>query len=299
MAKLPQGREMADAQLLEANEHLVLAVLQASHVSDAAEMQLLDLREANAQLVIAALSAQELEARAEKAHRQQVRFLAMVAHELRTPLTPIRTVALLLSHARVDKPQLARFQGIIDRQVTHMSRLIDDLLDGSRVSAGKFKLDYGHVLMADVLESAVQMCKPAMKKRRQRLVETMPSQPIQVNGDAVRLTQVFSNLLDNASKYTPHGGDIHLTMVPLGQGLVVTVADNGIGISAHALLHIFDMFVQDATAAAFAQSSHGLGIGLAVVRDLVEAHGGSVSATSKGPNLGSEFVVKLPRDGST
>jgi len=300
MAKAPKDPaefgQLRGALLLEANEQLVLAALQAGHEAENGGPQLQNLREANAQLVIAALSAQELEARAESAHHQQARFLAMVAHELRNPLTPIRTVALLLSHAGVDKPQLARLQAIIDRQVTHISRLIDDLLDGSRVSAGKFKLECRPVMMADVLESAVQMCKPAMEKRQQRLKEAMPAQPIQVNGDTVRLTQIFSNLLDNASKYTPQGGEIHLSMALSGHGVIVTVADNGIGISASALPHIFDLFVQDATATAFAQSSHGLGIGLAVVRDLVQAHGGSVTATSLGPHLGSAFVVHLPTE---
>jgi signal transduction histidine kinase len=253
-----------------------------------------DLREANAQLVIAALTAQELEAKAEHAHTQQIRFLAMVAHELRNPLTPIKTVSLLLNHVGLDQLQLTRLQGIIERQVTHISRLIDDLLDGSRVSAGKFQLKRQVTELADVLEASVQMCKPAMDKRHQRLVVHLPVGPACVEGDAVRLAQVFSNLLDNASKYTPDDGEIQLILENQGSMQMVKVTDNGIGITASALPYIFDLFVQDSTASAYAQTSHGLGIGLAVVRELVEAHGGTVVATSAGRNLGSAFVVLLP-----
>ncbi len=260
----------------------------------AVDPRLRDLREANAQLVIAALNAQELEAKAEHAHTQQIRFMAMVAHELRNPLTPIRTVALLLNHAGLDEPQLTRLQGIIERQVTHISRLIDDLLDSSRVSAGKFQLTRQVMELADVLDAAVQMCKPAMDQRRQRLVVSLPEGPVSVEGDAVRLTQVFSNLLENASKYTPDDGEIQLALDQQGPMVVVKVADKGMGISASALPYIFDLFVQDTTASAFGQTSQGLGIGLAVVRDLVEAHGGTVTATSPGRHLGSEFVVMLP-----
>ncbi|MDO9002432.1 MAG: HAMP domain-containing sensor histidine kinase [Aquabacterium sp.] len=260
----------------------------------AVDPRLRDLREANAQLVIAALNAQELEAKAEHAHTQQIRFLAMVAHELRNPLTPIRTVSLLLNHAGLDKPQLARLQGIIERQVSHISRLIDDLLDGSRVSAGKFQLKRCVMEMSDVLDAAVQMCKPAMDKRHQRLVVSLPVGPVCVEGDAVRLTQVFSNLLDNASKYTPDEGEVQLTLENQGPMVMIKVADNGMGINASALPYIFDLFVQDTMASTFVQTSPGLGIGLAVVRDLVVAHGGTVVATSAGRNLGSEFVVMLP-----
>lgn len=257
--------------------------------------QLSQLREANAQLVIAALTAQDLEARAASAHQQQIAFLAMVAHELRNPLTPIRTVAQLLNRAQADHPELARMQGIIERQVAHIARLIDDLQDGSRVSTGKFQLERGRVNMADVVESALQMCRPAMERRSQRLTEILPAEAAWVDGDAVRLTQVVSNLLDNASKYTQDGGEVQLLMDIHEQTVRIKVTDNGIGISAKALPHIFDLFVQDPTVQAFGQSSQGLGIGLAVVRDLVSARGGTVVATSMGRGRGSELLVTLPR----
>jgi len=265
----------------------------AEFIAEAIESRLHDLREANAQLVITALAAQELEAHAAHAHRQQIRFLAMVAHELRNPITPIKTVALLLNHAGIDKTQLAHLQAVIERQVTHLSRLIDDLLDGSRVSAGKFKLERRTIDLCEVLASAIQMCKPAMDQRQQSLIERTPQVPVWVNGDPVRLAQVFSNLLDNASKYTQDGGEIQLVVAVLEHTVVLKVIDNGIGISAEALPHIFDLFVQDTSS--FAQDKGGLGIGLAVARDLVASHDGSIVAASMGRSLGSELVVTLPR----
>jgi signal transduction histidine kinase len=251
-----------------------------------------DLREANEQLVIAALSAQQLEARARETHHRQVAFLAMVAHELRNPLVPIRTAAELLARAQLDDTMLPRLHVIIMRQVRHMSRLIDDLLDGSRAGTGTFRLQSSAVEMAQILDLAVETCRPAMESRQQHLSVQMPQGPLVVNGDAMRLAQVFSNLLDNASKYTPRGGSISLTSSVHGDALAITVSDNGIGITAEALPRIFELFVQDERARVL--HSGGLGIGLAVVRDLVEAHGGSVIGRSAGTDQGSEFVVKLP-----
>jgi signal transduction histidine kinase len=330
-----------NAQLLEANEKLVLAVLRAESIAETALVNLgeltrssqrdalthttdravlvqrfatsvatarrqeertavraaakgRDLQEANEQLVMAVLNAQELEAHAQEAHRQQIKFMAMVAHELRNPLTPIRIAAgLLVDRQLHDELSLGRLQEIIDSQVTHMSRLISDLLDGSRISTGKLRLERSATEMLGILMRAVETCRPAMESRNQRLALQLPPGPVGLHGDAVRLIQVFSNLLDNASKYTQEGGEISLTMVLFEHTLATTVADNGIGISADALPHVFDLFVQDARALMHANG--GLGIGLAVVRDLVEAHDGTVTGHSAGKNLGSEFVVTLPR----
>ena len=256
------------------------------------ESRVRDLREANEQLVIAALTAQELEAQAEAAHHRQITFQAMVAHELRNPLTPIRMAAELLNHDRANGPMLVELQVIIKRQVTHMAKLIDDLLDGSRLSAGKFRLECRPVEMADIFDQAVETCRPAMELRLQRFTMQLPAGPLGVYGDPVRLNQVFSNLLSNASKYTPHGGEISLSVKLLDHAMVITVSDDGIGISAEALPNIFDLFTQDP--GALALYNGGLGIGLAVVRELVEAHRGSVVGRSAGKNLGSEFVVTLP-----
>lgn len=256
------------------------------------ESRMRELREANERLVIAALSAQELETQAADAHRRQIEFQAIVAHELRNPLAPIRTVAELLDRSGTDQPTLAKLQGILRRQVTHMARLIDDLLDGSRLSAGKFRLDCRRADLAGIIDRAIETSRPAMELRRQHFTRRLPSGPLDVHGDPVRLVQVFSNLLSNASKYTPAGGAIMLSLERLDGAVSITVSDNGIGISSEALPDIFSLFVQDPRALALYNG--GVGIGLAVVRELVEAHGGTVVGRSAGRNLGSEFIVTLP-----
>jgi signal transduction histidine kinase len=254
--------------------------------------RLRELREANEQLVIAALTAQQLESQTEQAYTRQTKFLAMVAHELRNPLIPIQTAAGLLSRALSDEPLLAQLQAAIKRQVALMSRLVDDLLDGSRVSAGKFRLERSLVEMTGILHLAAETCRSAVEARSQRLMIDLAPAPLLVLGDPLRVGQIASNLLDNASKYTPNGGAISLQALRLDGALQITVSDNGIGIPAQALPDIFELFTQDARAVAL--HNGGLGIGLAVVRDLVEAHGGTVVASSAGHDLGSDFVVTLP-----
>lgn len=249
------------------------------------------LREANEQLVLAALTARELAERAESKHRKQVKFIAMVAHELRNPLNPIRNAAELLKRAR-NEAILADLQSIIERQVIHMAQLIDDLLDGSRGVAGKFRIKSATLDIVQIIVTSVESCRTAIDTRRQRLGLQLPPGPIWVVGDPVRLGQIFSNLLDNASKYTPTGGDISLSLESRDNTALITIADNGVGVSPEALPHIFELFVQEDHALRL--HSGGLGIGLAVVRDLVEAHGGNVVATSAGKGCGSEFVVSLP-----
>lgn len=254
--------------------------------------QMQHLREANEQLVLGALTFQDMQEQAEIKHRQQVKFIAMVAHELRNPLTPIRTAAELLKRVRGDQALLANLQGIIERQVVHMARLIDDLLDGSRGSMSKLRLQRSTVDILDVLGVAVDACRSAIEARRQHLTLQLPPGPLNAEGDRVRLAQIFINLLDNASKYTLEGGSITLALEAEGDTIMITVADNGIGITPDVLPHIFELFVQDERALAL--YSGGLGIGLAVVRELVDAHGGSVVAKSIGKDRGSEFVVRLP-----
>ncbi len=254
--------------------------------------RLRELREANEQLVIAALTAQQMEVQVEEAYSRQTRFLAMVAHELRNPLIPIQTAVGLLNRALTNAPLLAQLQAAIKRQVALVSRLVDDLLDGSRVSAGKFRLECSPVEMAGILSLAVETCRPAVESRSQSLSIHLAPAPLLVHGDPLRLGQIFSNLLDNASKYTPQGGDISLTAVVLDGTLQITVSDNGIGIMSEALPNIFELYMQDAGAVAHCDG--GLGIGLAVVRDLVKAHGGAVAARSPGRDLGSDFIVSLP-----
>jgi signal transduction histidine kinase len=250
------------------------------------------LREAHERLVIAALTTQGLEATALDAQRRQMAFLATVAHELRNPLMPLRLAALMLDRARTDEVEHARLQATIKGQVAQMSRLISDLLDGSRISTGKFRLERTLIDVIPVLERAVETCRPLIDERRQQFRCTMPAPPVMLLGDSARLIQVFGNLLENASKYTPEGGEIALAAAVRGGALVVTISDNGIGITPVALPHVFDLFARDAQAAVMDHG--GLGIGLAVVRELIKAHEGTVVATSGGPDHGSEFVVSLP-----
>jgi diguanylate cyclase (GGDEF)-like protein len=248
------------------------------------------IRDANEQLILAALDARELGAAAEQAHQQQTAFLAVLAHELRNPLTPIRTAAAMLSHVSMD--ELPRMQAIIERQVAHISRLIDDLFDASRVHTGKLRLQRKRVDMTGILDEAIAICRPAMDVRLQHFGILVPACVLEVDGDPVRLVQVVSNLLDNASKYTPNGGEIAVSVVVSHGTLVLNVADTGIGISADSLSKVFEPFVQDPHATGF--NGFGLGIGLTVVRELVEAHGGTVVALSRGNDRGSQFVVTLP-----
>jgi len=249
------------------------------------------LREANERLVLAALNAEESVASANDARSAQLNSLAIVAHELRNPLAPIQMAAGLLEHAANDKATLSELQSTITRQARHMARIIDDLLDGSRASTGKFTLERSIIDLATVVTSAVETCQPAMAKRRHTLTTALPPTPMLVKADATRLAQVLTNLLDNACKYTPEGGQIVLSVAARRQWWDIVVTDNGIGISPDVLPTIFRLFVQDPRAVAIDRS--GLGVGLAVVHELVTAHGGTVEARSAGKDLGSSFTVTL------
>jgi len=256
-------------------------------------MRVRDLREANAQLLLSALAAQAHEAEAMEAHRRQIQRMAMVAHELRNPLTPIRIAASLMDNRGANPtPSLARLQQIIEGQVVHMTRLVEDLLEGSRLSAGKLRLERSNVDVIGLLGMAAETCRPGMETRYQSLTLQLPPGPVEIHGDPIRLAQVFCNLLDNASKYTPMAGEIALAAKVMDSSIEVSVTDNGVGISAEAVHRIFDLFAQDEQAMAL--DNRGLGIGLAVVRELVEAHGGTVFASSAGKDQGSRFVVTLP-----
>jgi signal transduction histidine kinase len=246
---------------------------------------------ANEELLQAALRAHELLAAAELAYRKQTEFMGVVAHELRGPLAPISNAAALLGlpNATGSVP-LAK--DIIERQVRHLSRLVADLIDVARVNTGKLRLDIQRLDLREVLRDCADAARPAMDERRQQLSVGLPAAEALINGDRVRLTQVFRNLLDNASKYTPKGGNITLAATCDIARVSVLVTDNGIGISPESLPHVFDRFTQERRATAFDGS--GLGIGLALVRELVEAHDGTVVAQSAGPGCGSRFTVSLP-----
>ena len=248
------------------------------------------LRDANEHLVESALHAQDSQAAAEQAQRKQTEFLAQVAHELRAPLTPIRLAASLIMD--VDAKELPRMQAIIDSQLTHMTRLVTDLLDVSRINTGKLRIERRRIDLLVSLDAAIEICRPAINLRSQHFQVRFPTVAVEVDGDPVRLTQVVCNLLTNASKYTPEGGQIMLQLETTADAAVITLSDDGIGISAGVLPEVFKPFVQDTHAVAF--NGTGLGIGLTVVRELVEAHGGSVVASSGGAGCGSQFVVSLP-----
>jgi signal transduction histidine kinase len=227
-----------------------------------------------------------------EAHLRQLSFLATIAHELRNPLMPLRLAALMLDGARNNPVAYAAHQATIKGQVAQITRLIGDLLEGTSIGAGKFRLERKLLDMGSVLDRVAETCQPSMDTRNQHFSVVRQAGPLMVLGDSARLIQVFGNLLENSSRYTPEGGAISLTAKTAGDCVVIAVKDNGIGITAKALPHVFDIFVRDARATVV--NEVGLGIGLAVVRELVKAHEGGVTAHSGGEDTGSEFVVKLP-----
>ncbi len=190
-----------------------------------------ELREANQELVLTVLRARDTQAIVEDAQRRQTEFMAMLAHELRSPLAPMRNVSALLERVGSNDSILPRLQGIIERQVVHMARLIDDLLDVSRAHTGKLRLEREAVQLGSVIAFAVDACRPAMDLRLQKFSLTLPTLPIVIEGDSVRLVQVVTNLLDNASKYTPDGGDLSLELSTTPTHAVISVTDSGIGIA--------------------------------------------------------------------
>jgi signal transduction histidine kinase len=245
----------------------------------------------------AALQAEVRErTRAEEALREEARrkdeFLATLAHELRNPLAPIRNALEIMRLAGHNPAAVERGRAVIDRQTAHLVRLIDDLLDLSRLSRGKVQIRREPVELAAVVAAAVEIAQPLIEANRHQLRVVLPPVPVPLEGDQPRLVQVVVNLLDNAARYTEPGGAITLTAGPEADRVVIRVRDSGIGIAAEQLPRIFDMFTHAATPSHKAQG--GLGIGLWLVRTLVEMHGGTVHATSAGPGQGSEFVVTLP-----
>jgi PAS domain S-box-containing protein len=226
------------------------------------------------------------------ADRKKDDFIAMLAHELRNPLAPIRNGLEVLRMAG-DKPAaFARARGMMERQLAHMVRLIDDLLDVSRISRNKMELRRSRVALADVISSALETVAPQLQAAGHVLNVALPGSPVYLDADLTRLAQVFGNLVSNSIKYTAPGGRIWLSAQVRGDRVSVTVRDTGIGIPQESLEHIFDMFSQ--VDRPFEKSSGGLGIGLALVKGLVGMHGGTVSATSEGQDRGSTFTVTLP-----
>jgi PAS domain S-box-containing protein len=227
-----------------------------------------------------------------EADRRKDEFLALLAHELRNPLAPIRTALHLLAVPGVDAPVAARARDVMERQVHHLIRLVDDLLDVSRIMRGKIELRREPVDLADVIARATEAAQPVLDARGQELTVSLPPQPLRLEADPVRLAQVVGNLLNNSAKFTAGAGRITLTAAREGEEVVLRVRDTGIGIPADMLAQIFEPFVQGDRSLDRARG--GLGIGLTLVRRLVDLHGGRVEAHSAGPGQGSEFVVRLP-----
>ncbi len=227
-----------------------------------------------------------------EADRRKDEFLATLAHELRNPLAPIRNAVHVLGKSIDKNSEVGSLHAMMERQVTHLVRLVDDLMEVSRVTRGKIELRRARIDLSAAVAQALEICEAAIKAGGHQLTVTQAQEPLTLDADMVRLAQVFANLLNNAAKYTPSGGRIALSTRREGDEAVVTVRDTGVGIPADMLPRVFDMFTQVEGEARRAQG--GLGIGLALVRTLVELHGGRVEARSEGPGKGSVFIVRLP-----
>ncbi|MGF6272431.1 PAS domain S-box-containing protein [Massilia sp. UYP11] len=227
-----------------------------------------------------------------EANRLKTEFLATLAHELRNPLAPIRSGLQFIRRSPDDREAVGRVHGIMERQLDHLVNLVDDLLDVARITRGQVELRRERVDLATVLAAAVETSMPLIEAARHGFELRLPDEALVLEADPTRLTQVVSNLLNNAARYTPKGGRIALEARRDGEQAVVTVTDNGIGIAPEALEDVFRMFTQ--VGQAQQAGSGGLGIGLSLVRSLVELHGGSVSAASAGVNAGSAFTIRLP-----
>jgi PAS domain S-box-containing protein len=224
--------------------------------------------------------------------RRKNEFLALLAHELRNPLAPLRSGLQVLRLAASKREAVEQAVPIMERQLEHLVRLVDDLLDVSRISRGKIVLRKERIALASVVDTAVEACEPLAKQHQDELVVTLPDDTVYVDADKTRLAQAITNLLNNAVKYSDRGTRILLTVEHEGTEAVIRVKDAGVGIPADMLPRIFDMFTQ--VDRSLEKSQGGLGVGLTIVKRLVEMHGGSVEASSEGPGRGSEFVIRLP-----
>jgi PAS domain S-box-containing protein len=227
-----------------------------------------------------------------EADRRKDEFLATLAHELRNPLAPLRNAIELLRRANESKPLMEQALGVADRQLSQMARLVDDLLDNSRIATGKLQLRMEPVELVTVLNTAIEIARPVIEASAHELSVTLPPHAVHVQADPVRLAQAFSNLLNNAAKYSDKSGHIRLTAERCGDKAVISVRDSGIGIAPEHLARIFTMFSQ--MTPALDRSQGGLGVGLSLVKALIELHGGTIEALSDGPGTGSKFTVHLP-----
>lgn len=225
-------------------------------------------------------------------NRNTDRFLATLAHDLRNPLAAIRNSLTLAQRAGAVTAEGNRATEVIQRQVGVLAQMLDDLLDVERLRHGQIKLQRSRIELRSVIDAALEISRPRVDLNGHRLKIALPDEPIWLDADLTRLAQVISNLLDNAAKYTPRDGNIQLNAQQKGREVVIRVRDSGMGISADMLPKLFDLYAQGHPLPG--KTSLGFGVGLALVRQLTELHGGSVAASSDGPGKGSEFVVRLP-----
>ena len=240
----------------------------------------------------AMLRARQRQYQVRETQQRKDEFLASLGHELRNPLAPIKTSMALLGHLYPESEQVAKVRGVIDRQVTHLTRLVDDLLDVARITSGKVELQRKHFSLERVIAHVLELCQPAACKGLVSIGVDLPPHAVMLHADYARVVQIFANIVSNAVKFTPPGGHIHLGAHLEENQLSVAIEDNGIGLDAAAIPRIFSMFEQSRTVAG--QMASGLGIGLSLARQFAEMHGGTVQAYSDGPGRGSRFVVTLP-----
>ena len=244
----------------------------------------------------AMLRARQRQYQVRETQRRKDEFLASLGHELRNPLAPIKSSVALLKHLFPASEQVGKVSDVIERQVTHLTRLVDDLLDVARISSGKVLLQRKEFNLQQVLEHVSELCQPAASKRHIRITRDLPPHAVTLHADYARVVQIFANIVSNAVKFTPDGGHIHITAHQAQDQLQVVIEDNGIGIEPDAIPRIFSMFEQGRTVAG--EMTSGLGIGLSLARQFAELHGGSIDACSDGPGRGSRFIVTLPASAS-
>jgi len=228
----------------------------------------------------------------EEADTRRNEFLAMLSHELRNPLAPIKNALAVMRLSGVSEPSLDWARTVVERQVSHLTRLVDDLLDVSRISVGKITLQRKTLEIAQVVAAAVEASRPLIDSRGHNLTVLVPEEPLLIEGDLTRLSQAMTNLLNNAAQYTPPAGEIRLAVEKEEREVAIRIGDTGVGIAADLLPKIFDLFTQGERP--LDRSEGGLGIGLTLAQRLIKLHGGSIEASSEGPGQGSEFVVRLP-----
>ena len=289
MAALQRENQVLKGMVVKLNRRLLSEKQHGA--AERAELHLL--RQANERLVLAAFDADDARLAAQAAGRRQTVFLSMLAHELRNPMAAIAVANTVMGTLEIDHPRLPKLLGIVARQSVHLVRLVDDLHDASRIATGKISLQLRTLKLHEVIDAARDIAQPALAARGQVLALALPPAPLALEGDPVRLAQLFSNLLLNASKFSGPGQAIALEASVCTGTLAVAVRDQGKGIAQQDQPHIFDLFAQGTEERAHAWSG-GLGIGLTLVRSIAEQHGGSVRVHSDGAGCGSQFTVLLP-----